>query len=76
MTAPLNPLALIAVHFFSKLFFFMGLRLCRFTPTCSAYATEAFKTQGFFKACYLTGKRLLRCHPFCAGGWDPLPRTF
>ena len=68
-----NRLALIVVFLFSKLFFFMNLRLCRFEPTCSVYATKAFGEYGFFKAIGLVLRRLLRCHPFCAGGWDPLP---
>ena len=46
---------------------------CRFYPTCSQYATDAFSTYSIFKAFYLTGRRLLRCHPFCKGGVDPLP---
>ncbi|HBI56759.1 MAG: membrane protein insertion efficiency factor YidD [Eubacteriales bacterium] len=45
---------------------------CRFRPTCSAYAIQAYEKYGFFKGSYLTLRRLLRCHPFCAGGYDPL----
>ncbi len=46
---------------------------CRFTPTCSAYALEAFMKRGFFVGFWLTGRRILRCNPFCAGGYDPVP---
>ncbi len=46
---------------------------CRFTPTCSSYAIEAFKKRGFFVGLYLTVRRVLRCNPFCAGGYDPVP---
>ncbi len=46
---------------------------CRFTPTCSAYALEAFKKRGFFAGLILTVWRLLRCNPFCKGGYDPVP---
>ena len=46
---------------------------CRFTPSCSAYAIEAFKKRGFFVGFYLTVRRILRCNPFCAGGYDPVP---
>ena len=46
---------------------------CRFTPTCSEYGYQAFSKYPFFKALYLTVKRLLRCHPFHKGGYDPLP---
>ncbi len=46
---------------------------CRFTPTCSAYAIEAFMKRGFFVGFFLTVWRILRCNPFCAGGYDPVP---
>lgn len=46
---------------------------CRFRPTCSAYALEALRRFGFWKGLALTGWRLLRCHPFSRGGYDPLP---
>ena len=46
---------------------------CRFTPTCSAYALEAFTKRGFFVGVGLTVWRILRCNPFCAGGYDPVP---
>ncbi len=46
---------------------------CRFYPTCSGYALEAFKTHNFFYALYLTLWRILRCNPFSKGGYDPVP---
>jgi uncharacterized protein len=46
---------------------------CRFVPTCSDYAAEAVKTYGCVKGLGLSLKRLLRCHPFNPGGWDPVP---
>lgn len=46
---------------------------CRFTPSCSAYALEAFRKRGFFVGMILTVARIGRCHPFCAGGYDPVP---
>ena len=46
---------------------------CRFTPTCSAYAIEAFQKRGFFVGLGLTVWRILRCNPFCKGGYDPVP---
>ncbi len=46
---------------------------CRFEPTCSAYAIEAIETHGSAKGSYLMTRRLLRCHPWCAGGADPVP---
>lgn len=46
---------------------------CRFTPTCSSYAIEAFKKRGFFIGMILTVWRILRCNPFSKGGYDPVP---
>lgn len=46
---------------------------CRFTPSCSEYALQAFGKYPLFKAFYLSGWRILRCNPFCRGGYDPLP---
>ena len=47
---------------------------CRFYPTCSAYAYEAIERFGVFKGCYLTIRRLLKCHPFHKGGIDLVPK--
>jgi len=46
---------------------------CRFSPTCSQYAHEALAKYGSFKGVILTTKRILRCHPFHPGGYDPVP---
>jgi len=46
---------------------------CRFEPTCSIYALQALETHGAGLGSYLTLRRLARCHPWCAGGHDPVP---
>ena len=46
---------------------------CRFEPTCSVYALGAIERHGAVAGSYLMCKRLLRCHPFCQGGCDPVP---
>ncbi|WP_152967804.1 membrane protein insertion efficiency factor YidD [Oxobacter pfennigii] len=46
---------------------------CRFYPTCSQYSLEAFKKYGAVKGLYLSVKRILKCHPFHKGGYDPVP---
>ena len=45
---------------------------CKFYPTCSEYALQAYEKYGFFKGSYLTIKRILKCNPFSKGGYDPL----
>ena len=46
---------------------------CRFTPTCSHYAVDALAKHGAVSGVYLATRRILRCHPWCAGGYDPVP---
>lgn len=46
---------------------------CRFRPTCSAYALEALAVHGALRGSWLALRRLLRCHPYCEPGFDPVP---
>jgi putative membrane protein insertion efficiency factor len=46
---------------------------CRFEPTCSRYAIDAIERHGAAAGSYLAARRLLRCHPWCSGGFDPVP---
>jgi uncharacterized protein len=46
---------------------------CRFTPTCSIYALQALRQHGAGRGSSLAARRLVRCHPWCAGGHDPVP---
>lgn len=45
---------------------------CRFTPSCSVYAMDAISKYGALKGTFLATKRILRCQPFCKGGFDPV----
>ena len=47
---------------------------CRFEPTCSAYSLQALEQHGAAVGSYLTLRRLVRCHPWCDGGHDPVPQ--
>ncbi|WP_088005571.1 membrane protein insertion efficiency factor YidD [Indiicoccus explosivorum] len=49
---------------------------CRFYPTCSHYGLEAVQHHGAMKGTYLAVRRVLRCHPFHKGGFDPVPEEW
>jgi putative membrane protein insertion efficiency factor len=68
-----NQLALLLIAFYRKVLSPALPKACRFTPSCSEYGYQAFSTYSFPKALWLTLSRILRCHPFHKGGYDPLP---
>ena len=69
----MNKIFIFMIKFYRKnISPLMGTNKCRFTPTCSQNALEAFEKYNFFKAFGLTVWRILRCNPFSKGGYDPL----
>ena len=70
----MKKILIAAVRFYQKnISPYKGGSSCRFIPTCSEYALEALEKYGAIKGSLLAIKRILRCHPFCAGGYDPVP---
>ena len=67
-------LAIAFVWLYRKLISPIKPPCCRMTPSCSAYALEAFRYRGFFVGGFLTVGRILRCNPFGPVGYDPVPR--
>jgi len=69
----MSKVAILLLKIYKKLLSPLLPPVCRFTPTCSEYSMEAFARHGFFRGTWLTVKRLLKCHPFYPGGYDPVP---
>lgn len=69
----MKQLLLGLIKFYRKYISPMTPPACRFHPTCSQYGLEAIETHGAMKGAYLTVKRILKCHPFHPGGFDPVP---
>lgn len=61
------------IKFYKTNISFRKPRCCRFEPSCSTYAIEAITIHGVFKGTALAVCRILRCNPFCKGGYDPVP---
>ena len=61
----------MAIKFYQKISFLLP-RACRFYPTCSEYTIQALKKYGIAKGSFLGIRRLLKCHPFHPGGYDPV----
>ncbi|MBR4762157.1 MAG: membrane protein insertion efficiency factor YidD [Clostridia bacterium] len=73
MKNPVSYLLIGAVKLYRKAISPLKIPCCRFTPTCSQYAIEAIRVHGAFKGSMLAVWRILRCNPFCKGGYDPVP---
>ncbi|MBP3401338.1 MAG: membrane protein insertion efficiency factor YidD [Selenomonadales bacterium] len=63
---------LFLIHFYRRFISPLKPPTCRFYPTCSLYAVQAIEKYGAFKGSYLAVKRILKCHPFHKGGYDPV----
>jgi len=68
----LSQLAIFLVKAYQNTLGFVFPQACRFYPSCSEYSIQALKRHGFFKGGWLSIRRLLRCHPFNPGGYDPV----
>jgi len=72
MTISVRRLATLPIRFYKRFISPFMPPACRFEPTCSVYAIEAIEVHGL-KGVWLAVKRLLKCHPFHPGGYDPVP---
>ena len=63
-------LSIKLIRFYQK---YLSYGTCMYFPTCSQYTIEAILKHGFFVGSFLGVKRILRCHPWCKGGFDKVP---
>ncbi len=68
----MNKIIILLISFYQKYISPLKPTTCRFYPTCSEYTAQAFKKYGLLKGLRLSTGRMLRCHPFNPGGYDPL----
>ena len=73
MNRALTKLLILGVHAYRVTLGPLLGGACRFAPSCSSYAIEALEAHGALRGSTLAARRLLRCHPLCAGGYDPVP---
>ena len=69
----MKQIALLLIRFYQRCISPLFPAKCRFYPTCSAYAFTAIERFGFFRGGWLALRRILKCHPFHPGGFDPVP---
>ncbi len=68
----MNRLAIAIIRLYKRYLSPFLPQACRFSPSCSEYAQEAFQKKSFFRALWMTIARIARCHPFHPGGYDPV----
>lgn len=68
----MKKLFIAAINFYRNYISTLKLPTCRFHPTCSQYAASAIEQKGLSRGLFLSAKRLLKCHPFSKGGFDPV----
>jgi putative membrane protein insertion efficiency factor len=64
---------LVLIHLYQHTFSILFGPCCRFTPSCSAYASLSIRRFGIVEGAWLALRRLVKCHPFHPGGYDPVP---
>ncbi len=69
----MQPLLIALIRFYQRRISPLTGPSCRFHPTCSHYTLEAIQKYGALKGSWLGARRILRCHPFHPGGYDPVP---
>jgi len=69
----LRELLVLPIRFYQRFVSPFTPPICRFRPTCSQYALEAILAHGVLRGVWLGARRILRCHPFHDGGFDPVP---
>ena len=69
----LGEILLLPVRFYRRFLSPITPATCRYSPTCSQYAIDAVRGRGVLYGILLTAWRILRCHPFSKGGYDPVP---
>ena len=69
----MKKIALALIRFYQKVISPHLPNNCRYQPTCSQYTYEAIAVHGVFKGIWMGSRRIMRCHPFHEGGYDPVP---
>ena len=76
MTKILKKIIIALIRFYQLALSPLKQPTCRFSPTCSQYSIEAIERFGVIKGTYLSVRRILKCHPFHEGGYDPVPEKW